>query len=238
MRSLFNCFLSLYGLLFIIYAAGFTLISSYFHYKSLLEKHTDDFKAFIRYFAYFFLFLLAVPVAAVFLYSRSPFKALAALGFHPGNYRLGFLAMLISLPVAAFSGFFTVKEPGLSTFYPFSKSACTSPKKFFLYELSYLCLYYFAWEFTFRGFFLFSLVELMNRTTTAVLVAVLLQSIISTVFHLHHPPAEVVSSLFGGVVFGLIAYATGSFLYTLFIHALIGIVNDTFLYFRRYKRVN
>lgn len=234
LKSLFT----LHAFLFILYAIGFTLLSSRFHHQSLLRRHTDDFRAFFLYFVFFFLFLLLIPVIAVFLFSPKPMDVLAGFGFRAGNYRLGLLAMVVSLPVAAVSGVFVVKDSKLNKFYPFSKSACTSSKKFILYELFYLLFYYSAWEFTFRGFFLFSLFELMNRTTTALIAAVLVQTIISTVYHLNHPTSEIVSSFIGGVIFGFLAYATGSFLYTLFIHALIGIVNDTFLYFKRYRTAN
>jgi len=39
-----------------------------------------------------------------------------------------------------------------------------------------------------------------------------------------------------GFIFGLIAYSTGSFLYPLFIHALVGICNDTLIFYRYYRR--
>jgi len=64
--------ISPYSWLLVIYAIGFALISSFFHYSNLLKKHTDDFKAFIRYFVSFFVllfdsFFLLFPYFATFL---------------------------------------------------------------------------------------------------------------------------------------------------------------------------
>ncbi|MBA7687118.1 hypothetical protein ES703_95578 [subsurface metagenome] len=229
-------YLTLYSLLFLIYAVGFALISSLFNYKSLLKKYKDDLKVFIRYFAYFSLFLLLIPVIGIFLYSPHPLKILKNLGFQPGNFKLGLILILISIPILVFAAYISSNDPNFKRYYPFSKNACRSLKTFVVYEISYLLMYYIAWEFTFRGFFLFSIVEMMGHSRSGILIAILIQAIISTVYHLGHPDLEILSALFGGIIFGIVAYATKSILYTIFIHAFLGILNDTFLYVRYYKK--
>lgn len=229
-------YLTLYSLLFLIYAVGFALISSLFNYKSLLKKYKDDLKVFIRYFAYFSLFLLLIPVIGIFLYSPHPLKILRNLGFQPGNFKLGLILILISIPILVFAAYISSNDPNFKRYYPFSKNACRSLKTFVVYEISYLLMYYIAWEFTFRGFFLFSIVEMMGHSRSGILIAILIQAIISTVYHLGHPDLEILSALFGGIIFGIVAYATKSILYTIFIHAFLGILNDTFLYVRYYKK--
>lgn len=229
-------YLTLYSLLFLIYAVGFALISSLFNYKNLLKKYKDDLKVFIRYFAYFSLFLLLIPVIGIFLYSPHPLKSLKNLGFQPGNFKLGLILILISIPILVFAAYISSNDPNFKRYYPFSKNACRSLKTFVVYEISYLLMYYIAWEFTFRGFFLFSIVEMMGHSRSGILIAILIQAIISTVYHLGHPDLEILSALFGGIIFGIVAYATKSILYTIFIHAFLGILNDTFLYVRYYKK--
>ena len=229
-------YLTLYSLLFLIYAVGFALISSLFNYKSLLKKYKDDLKVFIRYFAYFSLFLLLIPVIGIFLYSPHPLEILKNLGFQPGNFKLGLILILISIPILVFAAYISSNDPNFKRYYPFSKNACRSLKTFVVYEISYLLMYYIAWEFTFRGFFLFSIVEMMGHSRSGILIAILIQAIISTVYHLGHPDLEILSALFGGIIFGIVAYATKSILYTIFIHAFLGILNDTFLYVRYYKK--
>jgi MFS family permease len=229
-------YISLYSLVFLIYALSFTLLSSLFNYRKLLKKYEDDLKALFLYFAYFSLFLLIIPVIAILLFSAQPLEALAKLGFELGDYRLGLKIILISIPLCVFFAFIGSNDPKLKDYYPYSKKACKSPATFVLYEASYLFLYYVAWEFAFRGFFLFSIAGMAAGSRPGILTAILVQTIISTVFHLGHPDTEIFSSFIGGIIFGTIAYATKSFLYTIFIHSLIGILNDTFIYLRHYRK--
>ena len=235
LKDFFQNYLTLHSLLFFIYALSFTLLSSFFHYKSLQKKYTDDLQVFIRYFMYFCLFLLIIPAIVIFLYSSQPLDALKNFGFQFGNYKLGLLFCLIAIPVCAIAVFISLKDPKLKNQYPFSKNACRSRKTFVLYELAYLFFYYFAWEFTFRGVILFSIIEMTGEAKAGILIAILIQAIIATIYHIGHPDIEVISAFVGSVIFGIIAYVTMSFLYTLFIHALLGVANDTFFYHKYHK---
>ncbi len=235
LKDFFQNYLTLYSLLFFIYALGFTLLSSFFHYKRLQKKYPDDLQVFIRYFIYFCLFLLVIPAIVIFLYASQPLEALKIFGLRFGNYKLGLLLCLIAIPVCAVAVFISLKDPKLKNQYPFSKNACRSRKTFVLYELAYLFFYYFAWEFTFRGVFLFSIIELTDEAKAGILMAILIQATIATIYHIGHPDIEVISAFVGSIIFGIIAYVTMSFLYTLFIHALLGIANDTFFYLKYHK---
>lgn len=223
------------SLLFLVYALDFALISSYFHHKNLLKRYGDDFKAYIRYFIYFFILLFAIPVVFILFSFSRPFETLESLGLRFGDWKLGALIILVGIPISAVLIYVSTRNPSLKEQYPFSKKACQSPQRFFFYEASYLIFYYTAWEFTFRGVFLFMLIELMRDNPSGIIAAILVQSIVATVYHLGHPHIEVIGALIGSIVFGVIAYATGSILYTIFLHAFIGILNDTFIY-RRYHK--
>ena len=223
------------ALLFIVYAVGFALLSSLFHYRSLLKKHQDDYRAFMLYFSYFSVFLLVIPVLFILACSPQPLETLKNYGFRFGDFKLGLAIVLIFLPVLAVMVPVSIRNPKLKDQYPFSKRACRDPKKFAQYEIAYFFLYYLPWEFTFRGVLLFSLSEETGSGTTGVLMAVSVQTIIATVFHLGHPDIEVLGAFVGSVVFGLIAFFTKSFFYGLFIHALLGMANDTGIYLRYYR---
>lgn len=235
LRDFFQNYLSLHSLLFLTYAVSFTLLSSFFHYKNLQKKFSNDLQVFIRYFLYFFLLLLLIPVIVILLYSSQPLDALQSFGFQLGNYRLGLILSLIAIPVCALSVFVSSKDPKVKDQYPFAKNACRRGKTFILYELAYLFLYYAAWEFTLRGVFLFSIIDITGGAKTGILIAILIQTTIATIYHLGHPDIEIVGALVGSIIFGIIAYATRSFLYTLFIHALLGIANDTVLYLKYHR---
>ncbi len=223
------------SLLFLVYAIGFALVSSFFHHRSLLKKYPDDFKAFIRYFFYFFILLFVIPIIFILFSFAQPLEALKSLGLQFGDSKLGVLIVLIGIPIMAALSLISTKNPEIREQYPFSKRACENSKKFVLFEMSYLVFYYVAWEFTFRGVLLLGLVQWIGESTTGIIIAILIQAIVATVYHLGHPDMEIFGALLGSIIFGLIAYSTRSILYTIFLHAFIGILNDTIIYLRYHR---
>jgi membrane protease YdiL (CAAX protease family) len=218
------------NVLYLYLAAAFPLMMTVFHHRTLLKKH-GDYQAFLLYFAAFFALFLAVPVLIILLAAPDPRAFLAAVGLTAGRAGKGLLITAASVPVAVLAAVFGSRDPAMKSQYPFSKEACASPKKFILYETSYLFFYYLSWEFLFRGILFFPL-----AATVGLIPALTIQTIISTVYHFGHPDTEILAAMGGGLIFGLIAYATGSFLYTVVIHAAVGIGNDSFLYYRHHRR--
>ena len=208
-------------------ALAFALMMTVFHHSRLVRRR-DDFRAFLLYFISFCTAFLVLPVVIVFMLSADPVRSIISFGFSTGRWGTGVLFMGVSIPVAVFIAYLGSKDPAMRERYPFSKRACESLGKFAIFEFSYLVLYYSSWEFLFRGLLFFPLVPAVGLVP-----ALAIQTVVSTLYHFGHPDSEIYAAAVGGVVFGLIAYATGSFLYTVFIHALIGITTDSFLYVRR-----
>ncbi|HLB63861.1 MAG TPA: CPBP family intramembrane glutamic endopeptidase, partial [Anaerolineales bacterium] len=69
-----------------------------------------------------------------------------------------------------------------------------------------------GWEFFFRGFLLFGLMRLMGPT------AVVAQAVPFALAHLGKPEAETLSTIFGGTLFGWLAWRSRSFLYPFLLH--------------------
>jgi membrane protease YdiL (CAAX protease family) len=69
-----------------------------------------------------------------------------------------------------------------------------------------------GWEFVFRGFLLFALYRVCGP------YAIVLQAVPFTIAHFGKPELETLSCIFGGSVFGYIAWRTRSFLYPFLIH--------------------
>jgi membrane protease YdiL (CAAX protease family) len=217
-------------ILFVYLAFAFALLVTVFHYKRRI-KAANDFRAVLLYFVSFFLALLVVPILIICLASAAPGQLLLSLGWTVGRSRRGILLMVIAIPIAIASAYVASKDPVMRQQYPLSKQACSSLKKFVLYEMAYLVLYYLPWEFVFRGLLFFSLLS-----SSGLLMSLAVQTIVSTLYHIGHPDSEIFAALGSGFIFGLIAYSTGSFLYTLFIHALVGICNDALIFHRYYRR--
>jgi membrane protease YdiL (CAAX protease family) len=209
---------------------AFALLFSFFHYRRLIQKW-DDRRAFLAYFAAVFCLFLVIPSLIIFLFSPDALLFLKEAGLSLGNWRRGLGIAAVGAPLAVLSGFIGSRDAELGRFYPFSKTACRSPRSFIAFEAAYLLLYYVAWEFLYRGILFFPLIPAIG-----LIPALALQTIISTLHHAGHPQSEIFASLAGGFVFGLVAYFTGSFIYTIFLHALTGISTDTYIYYRNYRR--
>lgn len=74
----------------------------------------------------------------------------------------------------------------------------------------------FAWEYLLRGFLLFGAARFIG-----VGPAILLQMIPFALLHLSKPEIEAVSTIFTGILFGIIAWRTRTFLYVFLIHVII-----------------
>jgi hypothetical protein len=221
-----------YASLFSVLCLSFLLLSSFLSMRNWKRRCADDFNGVMVYFLCFFVLLLAIPLVVILLYRMAP----ASFGIGIGNWRLGIalgLAGLV-LTLAGLAGGW--RDPAMQQYYPFSKEAMKSPGRFVLYESAYVVLYYLAWEFTFRGVMLFGLLVLLPPTLPGVLIAVVVQTAVSTVFHMGHPDSEILGAFIFGVFAGLVTAATGSFLYALVLHASVGILNDSVMY-RRSVRV-
>jgi membrane protease YdiL (CAAX protease family) len=181
-----------------------------------------------RYFVAFFVLLLALPCGVAILASPRPGETLEAIGWTFGRKELGLILTLAGLPLAVLSGFLGSRDRNLRRFYPLAKAAFANARTFAGYEISYVILYYLPYEFVFRGVLFLPLVPAIGLAP-----ALAVQVTASTLLHIGHPASEVIAAIVGGLVFGLIAYFTGSFFYTLVLHAITGISTDTFLFLRR-----
>lgn len=105
-----------------------------------------------------------------------------------------------------------------------------SLKALLYYELA-MGFYMFCWEFFFRGFLLFGLQKSWLRSGGAVVV----QALLFTLLHwsldpqASKPLAEVASALPGGLILGVLALRTRSFLYGFLTHWAISLTLDLIL---------
>jgi len=214
--------------LFAAFCVSFTLLSSFLSLRSWKRRVPGDYAAVMLYFVGFFLLLLALPLAIILLHGM----AASSFGMGIGDWRLGIILGFAGLLLTLLGLFTGWRDPAMQEYYPFSKEALASPGRFVLYESAYLVLYYLAWEFTFRGVMLYGLLALLPPTLPGLLIAILIQTVVSTVFHIGHPDSEILGAFIFGLFAGLVTAAAGSFLYALVLHASAGILNDTVMYRR------
>jgi membrane protease YdiL (CAAX protease family) len=150
------------------------------------------------------LYYLVIPLVVILAFRDRP----AQYGFQIGAWREGLLWTIGLILLGAPILFFSARTEGLLRYY----SAVERPVRHVLY-VSALDLV--GWEFVFRGFLLFGLARIAGPN------AVLLQAVPFAMAHLGKPELETLSTIFGGALFGLVAWRTRSFIYPFLIHWFI-----------------
>jgi membrane protease YdiL (CAAX protease family) len=166
----------------------------------------------------FFLFFL-VPALIIKFYFRENLKD---FGLQKGDFRFGIkfliIAIIVVLPFIYFSSF----QQDFQKEYPLPLIAREKLVFLIVWEFFYL-FYYIGWEFLFRGYLLFGLERRLGW-----IMAIIFQTLPSTLIHWNKPEAETFSAILAGIVLGAVALRTRSILYPLFLHYLIGASMDIF----------
>jgi membrane protease YdiL (CAAX protease family) len=175
-------------------------------------------------FTSFFVLFLVFPLFFTRLYLKRSF---AQVGLGLGDYRFGLKLAALAIPVLIVPLIFIASRmPEVRAEYPLVKVLFTRHDLVLWYELAYVGLYYVAWEFYFRGFLLFGI-----RETLGDFMAVVIQTIPSSLIHFGKPEGETIGSIIAGIVFGVVALRTKSIWYGFLAHATIGVLTDLFIIF-------
>ncbi len=178
-----------------------------------------DLRAPVFMFLTAFLFMAVLPVLAIRgLFHESP----RDYGLRLGDWRTGALSSLVFAPIIAVCLLYPASQTTeMRSFYPFAQSAAHSLLDFIVLELSRVVFFYTAWEFFFRGFILFGLEERFGAWP-----ALCIQVIPQCLWHVGMPTGELLFSVAGGILFGVMALRTRSILWPWILHCFIGICMD------------
>lgn len=151
---------------------------------------------------YRLLSYLIVPLGViVFVFREKP----AAYGFKLGDWRTGLKWTLIVWAVATPILYVAGRTPAMVSYY----ARYEQPVGWMLLVTA---MDLFGWEFLFRGFILYALYRVAGPS------AVILQAVPFAFAHLSKPVVETLSTIFGGTLFGWVAWKADSFLYAFLIH--------------------
>jgi len=159
------------------------------------------------------IYWLLVPLAAGWLLFRDKSWD---YGIRIGHWKSSLVMTLVCLAAMAPILYGVSEMPEFRSYY--HKSAIDWPKL-----LLDKALYYFAWEFLFRGYMLFGLEKSIGRS------AIFVQAIPFVLLHLEKPFLETLFCIPGGFVFGYVAYRTRSFLPCFIIHFGIYVMMVSFV---------
>lgn len=164
------------------------------------------------------LTLFLIPVLVAVFGTK---QKLTDYGIRLGKQKVGWIATLaawiLMIPVVLLA--VKVYPPFLSK-YPLGKAVASSWIAFIPYQLAY-GVYMFSWEFFFRGFMLFGLEKKFGN------YSILIQTIPFAVMHFSKPLPEALGSILAGVLLGVLALETRSFVYGAAIHWLVAMTMDT-----------
>lgn len=170
-----------------------TLVILIERYNKLTEWETLD---------RFILFFLIPMVVILIVFRDSP----RDYGFQLGDWRAGLILTAGSILLIAPILYFLAKSDA-------------SMREYYDWQVQYLpwqlLVEMFAWEYLFRGWLLFGYARKFGPE------AIWLQAVPFALAHLGKPEIETLSTIFGGFVFGWIAYRTRSFLYPFIIHFFV-----------------
>jgi membrane protease YdiL (CAAX protease family) len=149
------------------------------------------------------LYYLLIPLFIIVVIFGEP---VSDYGFRAGDWRQGLKWSAIVVLLAAPILYGVVHTEAMTRYYAGSTSQSVP------IILARTALDLFGWEFLFRGFLLFGLLRVIGPS------AVVIQAVPFALAHLGKPEIETLSTIFGGTLFGWIAWRSRSFLYAFLVH--------------------
>jgi hypothetical protein len=160
--------------------------------------------------------LMGVPLTIVRFVDKVPLSTAGlAVGRARDGVRYVTLFWLVMIPVLVAASFL----PSFRFKYPLAPAAADSLANLLIYEFLML-VYFFGWEFFFRGYFLFMLERHIGH------VAVFVQMVPFALLHGNKPLPEALGAVLVGIVLGVFALRTRTFLYCTVVHFVVSATMD------------
>lgn len=170
-----------------------TLLLIFDHYRTLTAS---------KYYDRVILYLFIPLIITVFIFRENPKE----YGFSFGDWKLGIAFTLIGIAVMTPVIYYLARGSAETRAY-YGSSLIGLPSTTFLNLI--------GWEFFFRGWILFGYARKFGHE------ALWLQAVPFALAHISKPEIETLSTIFGGFIFGWIAYRTKSFFWAFLIHWFI-----------------
>jgi len=200
--------------------AAMTLFSAFLA-VIILSMFIPGFREFLITPLVSWIMLAAAIIPSIVIALITKGKHLSNTGLNFRNMKLSVIltgaALIIMIPIVVIAS----RTGDFSRVYPLFNIMKRGGWTFVLYEI-YFLLFFIAWEYLFRGFMLFSFASHIKSP----LIAILLQAVIFTFAHLGKPEIETVSSLFGGLLLGIIIYRLKNIWPAVIVHFAIALTMD------------
>ncbi len=194
-----------------------------FHWLFTSGNQWLDLWQYVYQFAVTVLLFWLVPYLITRYYLREDFTKLG-LTLPYNKQALQICAVAYAVVIA--STYFSSQDPLIASEYPLSKLIGSSWAVFVAYQSVYL-FYFVAYEIFFRGYLQFGL-KSANAGTKELVLIILIQTLLTTAFHIGKPSPEIISAAAFGPVFGYVAFRFNSIWYGMVIHFVMNIFIDLF----------
>lgn len=189
-----------------------------FYYQYFADNEFVQLYEYLFWFIGDFISLFLLPLLIIKLLLK---EKITDYGLKFGDYKVGLIITFISIAVMLPVLWFVSASPEFAVKYPHLQMAKSNWTIFIIYEIG-MFAYLFAWEFIWRGFMLFGLEEKFGY------YSVFIQMIPFVILHNGKPELETFSAILGGIILGIVALRTRSFIYGVFIHFAIMLSIDLF----------
>jgi membrane protease YdiL (CAAX protease family) len=198
-----------------------------FFYLDYFDSPYFSFYQYLYWFNGDFITLFVLPCLIIKLVLK---EKIQSYGVRAGKYRKGLKWTLLFSAVMVVVVWFASALPSFTSYYPQLSMAKDDWKIFVVFE-AVLFIYLFAWEFFWRGFMLFGLEEKFG------LYAIFIQMVPFVIMHNGKPLMETLGAIIGGLLLGVLALKTRSFIYCVLVHFCV-IFSIDFIAILRYKANN
>jgi len=189
------------------------------HTKLMKLFALSSFNAVIIHYLLVFVFFFVIPAIITKYKFRENLKE---YGLCFRNFSKSIKFIMIILPVLFILIWLSSFQKEFQTEYPLAKEIIGTPYKFLIIEICYI-FYYIGWEFLFRGFTLLGLEKRLGSV-----VAVMVQTIPSTLLHFNKPAGEIILALIAGFVLGYYVLKYRNIIFAIFVHLSAGLMMDIF----------
>jgi membrane protease YdiL (CAAX protease family) len=195
-----------------------TLFGSYF-----FDSGWIDFWQYIYQFALTVLLFWLVPYLIATHYLKLNFSDLG-LTWKPNKEAISIC--VVAYPLVIASTYFSSQDPLIAAEYPLTKLISKSWLIFLVYQCTYF-FYFLSYEIFYRGYLMFGL-KSEDAPFKQLLIIVIVQTVLTTLFHIGKPMPEVIAAAAFGPVFGYVAFRYQNIWYGMAIHFIMNVFLDSF----------
>ncbi len=186
-------------------------------FRKMFDTDDDKFFGTLYWFSADGFLMLIIPIILIPLVLKGK---LSDFGFRLGDYKFGLKSALLFVVVMLPFLWIASGNKSFANTYPQGGPYVRENISVLLYYELFVGFYMFAWEFFWRGYMMFGLKQKFG------FYAIFIQMIPFFILHRGKPEIETFASIFAGLILGVQAWRSNSFIYCFLVHWSVMIFVD------------